>query len=117
MGCDTATYPIELHRDQGYGGQMLHGREAEQVQAGGSMFRVSNPLELLDDQSISQPALTADEIDAAAKRIADIIEPTPLQHSPRRSARRSRSKRCAGSVGLTAPGTPTETPGTVSRSC
>ncbi|MGW0252653.1 threonine ammonia-lyase IlvA [Nocardia goodfellowii] len=29
--------------------------------------------------------LTADEIDAAAKRISDIIEPTPLQFSPRLS--------------------------------
>ncbi|MFX0575003.1 threonine ammonia-lyase IlvA [Nocardia nepalensis] len=49
------------------------------------MFRVSNPLDLLD-QSTSRPALSADEIDAAAKRIAEIIEPTPLQHSPRLSA-------------------------------
>ncbi|WP_054812276.1 threonine ammonia-lyase IlvA [Nocardia arizonensis] len=33
----------------------------------------------------SRPPLTADEIDAAAKRIADIIEPTPLQFNPRLS--------------------------------
>nr|WP_245670859.1 threonine ammonia-lyase IlvA [Nocardia flavorosea] len=33
----------------------------------------------------ARPALTADEIDAAAKRIADIIEPTPLQLCPRLS--------------------------------
>ncbi|MFF0542376.1 threonine ammonia-lyase IlvA [Nocardia thailandica] len=36
---------------------------------------------------VSRPALTADEIDAAAKRISDIIEPTPLQFNPRLSAR------------------------------
>nr|WP_036528243.1 threonine ammonia-lyase IlvA [Nocardia sp. CNY236] len=33
----------------------------------------------------SRPALTADEIDAAAKRIADVIDPTPLQRSARLS--------------------------------
>ncbi|MET7773904.1 threonine ammonia-lyase IlvA [Nocardia sp. NPDC005366] len=47
---------------------------------------MSNPLEVLDELSPARPALTADEIDAAAKRIADIIEPTPLQFSPRLSA-------------------------------
>lgn len=36
---------------------------------------------------MSRPALTADEIDAAAKRISDIISPTPLQFNPRLSAR------------------------------
>ncbi|MET8654847.1 threonine ammonia-lyase IlvA [Nocardia aurea] len=46
---------------------------------------MSDPL-VLDELSSSRPALTADEIDAAAKRIADIIEPTPLQYSPRLSA-------------------------------
>ncbi|WP_373291640.1 threonine ammonia-lyase IlvA [Nocardia camponoti] len=35
---------------------------------------------------LSLPPLTADEIDAAAKRISGIIEPTPLQYSPRLSA-------------------------------
>lgn len=49
------------------------------------MFRVSNPLDVIDQMSSSRPALTADEIDAAAKRISDIIEPTPLQLSPRLS--------------------------------
>ncbi|RJO69176.1 threonine dehydratase [Nocardia panacis] len=48
---------------------------------------MSNPLDVLDALSESRPALSADEIDAAAKRIATIIEPTPLQHSPRLSAR------------------------------
>ncbi|MFC4374416.1 threonine ammonia-lyase IlvA [Nocardia halotolerans] len=36
--------------------------------------------------SLTGPPLNADEIDAAAKRISDIIEPTPLQYSPRLSA-------------------------------
>src|SRR5690606_8876902 len=44
--------------------------------AGGTMGRVSDVLTHLPE---ARPALTADEIDAAAKRIADIIEPTPLQ--------------------------------------
>ncbi|MFC9895579.1 threonine ammonia-lyase IlvA [Nocardia sp. NPDC127579] len=44
-----------------------------------------NPLDVIDDQSNTRPVLTADEIDAAAKRISDIIEPTPLQFSPRLS--------------------------------
>jgi threonine dehydratase len=47
---------------------------------------VSNPLDVLDELSASRPVLSADEIDAAAKRIADIIEPTPLQLSARLSA-------------------------------
>ncbi|MEV0250510.1 threonine ammonia-lyase IlvA [Nocardia sp. NPDC050712] len=47
---------------------------------------MSNPLEVIDDLSSSRPALSADEIDAAAKRISDIIEPTPLQFSARLSA-------------------------------
>lgn len=42
---------------------------------------MSNPLEVLDALSATRPALTADEIDAAAKRIADVIDPTPLQRS------------------------------------
>ncbi|WP_167473888.1 threonine ammonia-lyase IlvA [Nocardia arthritidis] len=46
---------------------------------------MSDPLDLLDALSTSRPALSADEIDAAAKRIADIIEPTPLQRSDRLS--------------------------------
>ncbi|MGV9823697.1 threonine ammonia-lyase IlvA [Nocardia xishanensis] len=46
---------------------------------------MSNPLDVIDQMSSSRPALTADEIDAAAKRISDIIEPTPLQLSPRLS--------------------------------
>lgn len=54
--------------------------------AGGSIDEVANPLELIDDLSPSRRALNADEIDAAAKRISDIIEPTPLQLSPRLSA-------------------------------
>ncbi|MFQ6393917.1 threonine ammonia-lyase IlvA [Nocardia sp. KC 131] len=47
---------------------------------------MSNPLDVVDELSASRPVLNADEIDAAAKRIADIIEPTPLQFSPRLSA-------------------------------
>ncbi|MFF0529269.1 threonine ammonia-lyase IlvA [Nocardia amikacinitolerans] len=47
---------------------------------------MSNPLEVIDHLSAARPALSADEIDAAAKRIADIIDPTPLQLSPRLSA-------------------------------
>ncbi|WP_156095218.1 pyridoxal-phosphate dependent enzyme, partial [Nocardia lijiangensis] len=46
---------------------------------------MSNPLEVVDHLSSPRPVLNADEIDAAAKRIADIIEPTPLQLSPRLS--------------------------------
>ncbi|MGN2640306.1 threonine ammonia-lyase IlvA [Nocardia takedensis] len=46
---------------------------------------MSDPLEVLDDLSATRPALSADEIDAAAKRISDIIDPTPLQFSPRLS--------------------------------
>ncbi|NKY58696.1 threonine ammonia-lyase IlvA [Nocardia flavorosea] len=46
------------------------------------MGRVSDVLTHLPE---ARPALTADEIDAAAKRIADIIEPTPLQLCPRLS--------------------------------
>jgi threonine dehydratase len=49
------------------------------------MIGVSDPLAVLDALSASRPALTADEIDAAAKRIADVIDPTPLQHSERLS--------------------------------
>ncbi|MGW1740977.1 threonine ammonia-lyase IlvA [Nocardia sp. NPDC001965] len=46
------------------------------------MDRVSDVLTHLPE---ARPALSADEIDAAAKRIADIIEPTPLQLCPRLS--------------------------------
>ncbi|MFI5716687.1 threonine ammonia-lyase IlvA [Nocardia sp. NPDC051750] len=46
------------------------------------MERVSDVLSHLPE---ARPALTADEIDAAAKRIAEIIEPTPLQLCPRLS--------------------------------
>ncbi|KIA64977.1 threonine ammonia-lyase IlvA [Nocardia vulneris] len=46
---------------------------------------MSNPLDVIDALSSSRPALSADEIDAAAKRIAEIIEPTPLQRSERLS--------------------------------
>ncbi|MGQ4599857.1 threonine ammonia-lyase IlvA [Nocardia sp. R6R-6] len=46
---------------------------------------MSNPLEVLDALSATRPALTADEIDAAAERIADVIDPTPLQRSERLS--------------------------------
>jgi len=47
---------------------------------------VTNPLELVDSPSSSRGVLNADEIDAAAKRISSVIEPTPLQFSPRLSA-------------------------------
>ncbi|MCP9619772.1 threonine ammonia-lyase IlvA, partial [Nocardia otitidiscaviarum] len=47
---------------------------------------MSNPLEVAEKVSTPPPALTADEIDAAAKRISDIIEPTPLQRIARLSA-------------------------------
>lgn len=46
---------------------------------------MSNPLDVIDDLSAARPTLNADEIDAAAKRITDIIEPTPLQLCPRLS--------------------------------
>ncbi|WP_040777098.1 threonine ammonia-lyase IlvA [Nocardia pneumoniae] len=46
---------------------------------------MSNPLEVLDALSATRPALTADEIDAAAKRIAHVIDPTPVQRSDRLS--------------------------------
>jgi len=55
------------------------------VAAGGTMNRVSDPLDAIDDRPPARPPLSADEIDAAAKRIADIIEPTPLQLCPRLS--------------------------------
>ncbi|MFE3260833.1 threonine ammonia-lyase IlvA [Nocardia sp. NPDC059091] len=47
---------------------------------------MSDPLVIAERVSGSLPELTADEIDAAAKRISDIIEPTPLQRIPRLSA-------------------------------
>ncbi|MFR9753102.1 threonine ammonia-lyase IlvA [Nocardia sp. 004] len=47
---------------------------------------MSDPLEVLDALPASRPTLTVDEIDAAHKRIADVIAPTPLQRSPRLSA-------------------------------
>ncbi|MEV6098799.1 threonine ammonia-lyase IlvA [Nocardia sp. NPDC051981] len=47
---------------------------------------MSDPLDIAERVSGSLPELTADEIDAAAKRISDIIEPTPLQRIPRLSA-------------------------------
>ncbi|GAA5059100.1 threonine ammonia-lyase IlvA [Nocardia callitridis] len=46
---------------------------------------MSDPLDVFDAPSASRPALDAAEIDAAAKRISDIIEPTPLQRSERLS--------------------------------
>ncbi|MBF6299861.1 threonine ammonia-lyase IlvA [Nocardia amamiensis] len=46
---------------------------------------MSNPLDVLDALSATGPALTADEIDAAAKRIAHVIDPTPLQRDDRLS--------------------------------
>ncbi len=46
---------------------------------------VSNSPELAD-LKVTSPALTADEIDAAAERIAHIIDATPLQFSERLSA-------------------------------
>lgn len=42
------------------------------------MERVSDVLTHLPE---ARPALTADEIDAAAKRISDIIEPTPCNYA------------------------------------
>ncbi|MBF6216019.1 threonine ammonia-lyase IlvA [Nocardia puris] len=47
---------------------------------------MSNPLDVIEKTFPASPALSADEIDAAIKRITDIIEPTPLQLSPRLSA-------------------------------
>lgn len=46
---------------------------------------MADPLDVLDDMSLTRPVLNADEIDAAAKRLADIIEATPLQPCPRLS--------------------------------
>lgn len=45
---------------------------------------MSDPVDVLAELP-TRPPLTADEIDAAAKRISDIIEPTPLQLCPRLS--------------------------------
>ncbi|MFI6869638.1 threonine ammonia-lyase IlvA [Nocardia sp. NPDC050406] len=47
---------------------------------------MSDPLVVAEKVSGPLPELTADEIDAAAKRISDIIEPTPLQRIARLSA-------------------------------
>ncbi|MFE3195386.1 threonine ammonia-lyase IlvA [Nocardia sp. NPDC059240] len=47
---------------------------------------MSDPLAVAEKVSNPLPELSADEIDAAAKRISDIIEPTPLQRNPRLSA-------------------------------
>ncbi|UGT41078.1 threonine ammonia-lyase IlvA [Nocardia yamanashiensis] len=47
---------------------------------------MSDPLAVAEKVSNPLPELTADEIDAAAKRISDIIEPTPLQRIARLSA-------------------------------
>lgn len=47
---------------------------------------MSNPLDVAKKVPGPLPELTADEIDAAAKRISDIIEPTPLQRNARLSA-------------------------------
>ncbi|WP_071343954.1 threonine ammonia-lyase IlvA [Nocardia seriolae] len=47
---------------------------------------MSDPLVVAEKVSGPLPELSADEIDAAAKRISDIIEPTPLQLIPRLSA-------------------------------
>ncbi|MEV6773124.1 threonine ammonia-lyase IlvA [Nocardia sp. NPDC051030] len=47
---------------------------------------MSDPLVVAEKVSGPLPELTADEIDAAAKRISDIIEPTPLQRNARLSA-------------------------------
>ncbi|NNH72109.1 threonine ammonia-lyase IlvA [Nocardia uniformis] len=47
---------------------------------------MSNPLDIAEKVPGPLPELTADEIDAAAKRISDIIEPTPLQWNARLSA-------------------------------
>ncbi|MFF2557165.1 threonine ammonia-lyase IlvA [Nocardia sp. NPDC058058] len=50
------------------------------------MCRVSDPLVVAEKVSSHVPELSADEIDAAAKRISEIIEPTPLQRIARLSA-------------------------------
>ncbi|WP_067668798.1 threonine ammonia-lyase IlvA [Nocardia miyunensis] len=47
---------------------------------------MSQPLDTAEKLSGPLPELSADEIDAAAKRISDIIEPTPLQRIDRLSA-------------------------------
>ncbi|RDI65373.1 threonine ammonia-lyase IlvA [Nocardia pseudobrasiliensis] len=47
---------------------------------------MSNPLDLAEKVSGPLPELSADEIDAAAERISDIIQPTPLQRVDRLSA-------------------------------
>ncbi|MBU3064123.1 threonine ammonia-lyase IlvA [Nocardia sp. NEAU-G5] len=46
---------------------------------------MSNPLDVAEKLSGPSPMLSADEIDAAAKRISGIIEPTPLQRVERLS--------------------------------
>ncbi len=46
---------------------------------------MSEPLDVAEKLSGPLPELSADEIDAAAKRISDIIEPTPLQRIDRLS--------------------------------
>ncbi|MEV5650059.1 threonine ammonia-lyase IlvA [Nocardia sp. NPDC052254] len=45
-----------------------------------------DPLDVVEKVSVPLPELSADEIDAAAKRISDIVEPTPLQRIERLSA-------------------------------
>ncbi|MFJ1461478.1 threonine ammonia-lyase IlvA [Nocardia sp. N2S4-5] len=47
---------------------------------------MSNPLDVAEKVTGPLPELSADEIDAATKRISDIIEPTPLQRIERLSA-------------------------------
>ena len=47
---------------------------------------MSQPLDIAEELTGPLPELSADEIDAAAKRISDIIEPTPLQRVERLSA-------------------------------
>ncbi|MQY21243.1 threonine ammonia-lyase IlvA [Nocardia macrotermitis] len=47
---------------------------------------MSEPLDVAEKLSGPLPELSADEIDAAAKRISDIIDPTPLQRIDRLSA-------------------------------
>ncbi|AYF75632.1 threonine dehydratase [Nocardia yunnanensis] len=47
---------------------------------------MSDPLAVVEKVSTPLPELSAEEIDAAAKRISDIIEPTPLQRNSRLSA-------------------------------
>ncbi|MFF3570362.1 threonine ammonia-lyase IlvA [Nocardia jiangxiensis] len=47
---------------------------------------MSQPLDIAEKLTGPLPELSADEIDAAAKRISDIIEPTPLQRIERLSA-------------------------------